>query len=179
MCNEAKEVIRLDRKLKYQANIFNLYEDTVIANGYREKYDFIHHDGAAAVLAVCEDERIMMVRQYRNALNRFTLELPAGKRDRSDEPTIETAKRELEEETGFASDDLEYLMSINTTVAFCDEKIDIYIARNLKKTKPHPDRDEAIEVRSYELNELESMIFQGKLTDAKTVAAILGYVQKK
>lgn len=177
--NKARLVERLNRKLKYHGHIFTLYEDSVVANGYEEKYDFIHHDGAAAVLPVRDDGRIIMVRQYRNALDRFTLEIPAGKRDTIEEPTISTARRELEEEAGYTSDDLEYLMTINTTVAFCDEKIDIYIAKNLRKTTPHPDRDETIDVLDCELEELIELIFSGKMTDAKTIAAILGYARKK
>ena len=67
-----------------------------------------------------------MVRQYRNALNRYTLEIPAGKLDDPKEPKIECAYRELEEETGFKTEKLEYLISVNTTVAFCDEAIDYF-----------------------------------------------------
>ena len=70
-----------------------------------------------------KDGKILMVRQYRNALDRFTLEIPAGKLDAPDEPKIECAARELEEETGFRSENLEFLMTVNTTVAFCDERI--------------------------------------------------------
>lgn len=178
MDSGAKPVVRLKRELKYRANIFNLYEDRVVANGHEEKYDFIHHVGAAAALPVNEDGKIVMVRQYRNALDRFTLEIPAGKRDTPDELTVATAKRELEEETGFTSDELEFLMTINTTVAFCDEKIDIYVARKLVRSVPHPDEDETFDIRFYDLMELKNMILSGRLTDAKTVAAILGYVQK-
>ena len=66
-------VIRLDRQLKYEGNILKIYEDVVLANGHKAHWDFIHHDGAAAVLPVADDGRILMVRQYRNALDRFTL----------------------------------------------------------------------------------------------------------
>ena len=120
-------VIRLDRQLKYEGNILKIYEDVVLANGHKAHWDFIHHDGAAAVLPVADDGRILMVRQYRNALDRFTLEIPAGKLDDPNEPKIQCAYRELEEETGFRVDQLEYLMSLNTTVAFCDEAIDILL----------------------------------------------------
>ena len=94
-------VIRLDRKLKYQGTILKIYEDTVMANGHEAHWDFIHHDGAAAVVPVMDDGKILMVRQYRNALDRYTLEIPAGKLDEPGEPTLECASRELEEETGY------------------------------------------------------------------------------
>lgn len=171
-------VVRLDRKLKYQGTILKIYEDTVIANGHEAHWDFIHHDGAAAVLPVTDDGKILMVRQYRNALDRETLEIPAGKLDEPDEPKINCAYRELEEETGFRTEDMEYLISVNTTVAFCDEAIDIFIARNLIPSHQHLDEDEVIEVEAWEVDDLLDQIFQGKITDAKTIAAITAYAVK-
>ena len=131
-----------ETRLKYQGTILKMYEDTVEVNGHQAKWDFIHHDGAAAVLPVTEDGKILMVRQYRNALDRYTLEIPAGKLDSPDEAKIDCAYRELEEETGYRCDHLEYLMSVNTTIAFCDEALDIFLARDLKKTHQHLDPDE-------------------------------------
>ena len=174
----ADSVVRLDRQLRYQGTILKIYEDTVIANGHKAYWDFIHHDGAAAVLPVTEDGKILMVRQYRNALDRETLEIPAGKLDAPDEPKITCAYRELEEETGFRSDNLEYLISINTTVAFCDEAIDIFVARNLIPSHQHLDEDEVIDVEAWELKDLLELIYAGKMTDAKTVAAITAYAVK-
>ncbi len=174
----AGKVIRADRKLKYQGTILKIYEDTVIANGHEAHWDFIHHDGAAAVLPVAEDGRILMVRQYRNALDRETLEIPAGKLDSPEEPKIECAYRELEEETGYRSEHLEYLLSVNTTVAFCDEAIDIFVAKDLIPSHQHLDEDEYIEVERWELSDLLRLIYEGKMTDGKTVAAITTYAVK-
>ena len=101
---ESVPVKRLKRELKYQGTILKMYEDTVEVNGHQAKWDFIHHDGAAAVLPVTEDGKILMVRQYRNALDRYTLEIPAGKLDSPDEAKIDCAYRELEEETGYRCD---------------------------------------------------------------------------
>ena len=172
------KVVRLKRELKYQGTILKIYEDTVLANGHEAHWDFIHHDGAAAVVPVTDDGKILMVRQYRNALNRETLEIPAGKLDAPDEPKIECAYRELEEETGYRTEKLEYLMSLNTTVAFCDEAIDIFVARNLIPSHQHLDEDEYIEVEALELKDLMQLIYDGKMTDAKTVAAISTYAIK-
>ena len=174
----ADSVIRLNRELKYQGTILKIYQDTVLANGHEVHWDFIHHDGAAAVLPVADDGTILMVRQYRNALNRETLEIPAGKLDAPDEPKIECAYRELEEETGFRTEKLEYLISVNTTVAFCDEAIDIFVARNLIPSHQHLDEDEVIEVEPWELKDLLDLIYSGKITDGKTVAAITAYAVK-
>lgn len=171
-------VIRLDRQLKYTGTILKIYEDTVMANGHEAHWDFIHHDGAAAVVAVDDEGYLLMVRQYRNALDRETLEIPAGKLDAPGEPKIECAYRELEEETGYRCEHLEYLMSMNTTVAFCDEFIDIFVARNLIPSKQNLDEDEVIHVERWKLEDLLELIYSGKMTDAKTTAAILAYARK-
>lgn len=180
--NEADKKIppvkRLDRQLKYEGTILKIYEDTVEANGHEAHWDFIHHDGAAAVVAVNDDGRLLMVRQYRNALDRETLEIPAGKLDAPGEPKIECAYRELEEETGYRCENLEYLMSLNTTVAFCDEAIDIFVARNLIPSRQHLDEDEVINVEAWSVEDLEELIFSGKLTDGKTIAGITAYARK-
>lgn len=176
--NVVEPVQRLDRQLKYTGTILKIYQDTVVANGHEAQWDFIHHDGAAAVIPVTDEGKILMVRQYRNALNRETLEIPAGKVDDPDEPRIQCAYRELEEETGYRCDKLEFLMRMNTTVAFCDEAIDIFVARNLISSHQHLDEDEVVYVEEWDLKDLEEMIYAGKLTDAKTTAAILAYARK-
>ncbi len=176
--NGKPPVVRIGRELKYQGTILKIYEDRVISNGHECRWDFIHHDGAAAVIPVTEEGKILMVRQYRNALDRFTLEIPAGKLDSPDEPTLDCAARELEEETGYWAESMEFLISVNTTIAFCDEHIDIYLARDLKPSHQHLDEDEVIQVEEWELKDLEEMIFSGKITDAKTMAAILAYARK-
>ena len=176
--NEGMPVVRLDRQLKYQGNILKMYEDTVLANGHEAHWDFIHHDGAAAVIPVMDDGKILMVKQYRNALERDTLEIPAGKLDDPDEEGIVCASRELKEETGYSSDDLEWLLTIRTTVAFCDERIEVFVARNLIPGEQHLDEDEFVDVKAYKLEELKEMIFEGKIQDSKTMAAILAYESK-
>ena len=176
--NGKPPVVRIGRELKYQGTILKIYEDRVISNGHECRWDFIHHDGAAAVIPVTEEGKILMVRQYRNALDRFTLEIPAGKLDSPDESTLDCAARELEEETGYRAESMEFLISVNTTIAFCDEHIDIYLARDLKPSHQHLDEDEVIQVEEWELKDLEEMIFSGKITDAKTMAAILAYARK-
>lgn len=181
MENEKKEmtpVKLLHREQAYKGIILTVYKDRVLANGHEDDWDFIHHDGAAAVVAVRDDGKLLMVRQYRHALGRFTLEIPAGKLDAPGEPKIECAYRELEEETGFRCDKLEYLLSLNTTVAFCDEAIDIFLARNLIPSHQHLDPDEEINVEAWDLEDLKQLIYEGKMTDGKTVAAIMTYAAK-
>ena len=174
-----EEFKRISRDLVAKGAIIDYYQDTMqIPNGNIAKWDLIDHKGAAAVVAVREDGKLLMVRQYRNALDRYTLEIPAGKLDSPDEAKIDCAYRELEEETGYRCDHLEYLMSVNTTIAFCDEALDIFLARDLKKTHQHLDPDEEIEIEAWELSDLLKRIYAGELTDGKTVSAILSYACK-
>lgn len=172
----SEEVRRVKRELAYKGTVLNVYKDYMeFANGNTAEWDYIHHDGAAAVVPVMDDGRILMVRQYRNALERYTIELPAGKLDDPDEKGIVCASRELEEETGYRSENLEWLITLRTTVAFCNEKIEIFIARNLIPSRQHLDEDEYIDVKAYTLEELKGMIYSGKIEDSKTVSAILAY----
>lgn len=174
-----EEIRRIDRELVYKGHIIDMYKDTVqIPNGNVAEWDFIGHKGAAAVIPVTNDGKILMVRQYRNALDRYTVEIPAGGLENKDEPMIKCAARELEEETGYQSDNLEFLLSLRTTVAFCNEKIEVFLARNLKKTEQHLDEDEYIDVVPYDVEELIDMIYAGKIEDSKTVAAVLAYYAK-
>lgn len=174
-----KPSIRLKRELVQKGVIIDVYKDTIQTPESRiVHYDFIGHKGAAAVVAVRNDHKILMVKQYRNAIDSFTLELPAGGKDGIDEPTIICATRELEEETGYKSDNLEFLIGLNTAVAFCNEKIDIYVARDLLPSRQNLDQDEYIDVEAYSLDELVKFILSGKIIDAKTIAGLLAYKEK-
>lgn len=175
---KAEELKRLDRKLIHKGTIIEYYRDTIaIPNGNVDEYDFIGHKGAAAVVPVTEDGKILMVRQWRNALDRFTLEIPAGGLNPG-ESMKEAAARELEEETGYRSDELSLLITVRTTVAFCNEKIEIYLARNLMPTCQHLDEDEFIDVKAYDVEELCAMIYAGQIEDSKTISAIMSYQNK-
>ena len=171
---------RIKRELMYQGSIVDVYRDTMeLADGNTEEWDYVaHRKGAAAVLPVREDGKIILVRQYRNALERETLEIPAGCRDSLNEDTKICAARELEEETGYKGGKIEFLLSLRTTVAFCNESIDVYLATELTPGKQHLDEAEEIQVEAYSVEELCDMIYAGKIQDSKTVAAILAYSNK-
>lgn len=172
-----EQMKRIKRELAYKGTILDIYKDTMeFENGKTEEWDFVSHRmGAAAVLPVMDDGRIIMVRQYRNALERETLEIPAGCRDFVGEDTALCAARELEEETGYRCANIEFLLSLRTTVAFCDEFIDIYLATGLQPGEQHLDEAESIDVEYYTVEELCQMIYEGKMQDSKTVSAILAY----
>lgn len=177
--NMAEQFKRLSRDLVAKGHIIDYYQDTIqVPNGNIVKWDFIGHKGAAAVVPVTAEGKILMVRQYRNALDRETLEVPAGGLNGAEEPTRTAAARELEEETGYRSEDIDFLISIRTTVAFCNEKIDIYVAHNLIPSRQHLDEDEFINVEEYSVEELTDLIYTGKIQDSKTICAILAYARK-
>ena len=98
--------------------------------------------------------------------------------DSADEPGISCASRELEEETGYRSENLEWLINLRTTVAFCNEKIEVFVAKNLIPSKQHLDEDEFIALGAYTMEELKEKIYSGEIEDAKTVSALLAYEVK-
>lgn len=172
----SEEIRRIKRELLYKGAVLDVYCDYMeFENGNTAKWDYIHHIGAAAVVPVLDDGRILMVKQYRNALDRYTLEIPAGKLDEAGEPGIECATRELQEETGYRSNDLEWLITLRTTVAFCNERIEIFVARNLIVSEQCLDEDEYIDVKAYTMEQLKEKIYTGKIEDSKTVSALLAY----
>ena len=109
---------------------------------------------------------------------RFTLELPAGALDAAGEPGGVCSARELEEETGYRAGRLEWLITLRTTVALCNERIEIYVASELVPHKQHLDPNEFVNVEIHTLEELKEMIFTGQIEDSKTVAALLAYEAK-
>ena len=175
----SEQIKRLKRELKFKGTILEFYQDTMEIDGdHTVVWDFIKHKGAAAVVPVTEDGKILMVRQYRNALERYTLEIPAGALDAEDEPGLTCASRELEEETGYRSEHLEWLITLRTTVAFCNERIEVYVAKDLIPSRQHLDEDEFIDLKAYSLDELKEKIFSGEIEDAKTVASLMAYAVK-
>lgn len=171
--------VRTDRKLQYKGAIIDIYKDYITTpEGNHAEWDFIGHKGAAAVLPVMDDGSILMVRQWRNAIDRFALEIPAGGKEGIDEPTSICAARELEEETGYRSDDIEFLQTIIPAIAYSEETIDIYIARKLHLSKQNLDPDEYINVERYTIEELVAKVISNELKDSKTVAAIMTYYCK-
>lgn len=175
----SEHIKRLNRELKFKGKIIDFYQDTMEIDGdHTVVWDFIKHKGAAAVVPVTGDGKILMVRQYRNALERYTLEIPAGALDAEDEPGLTCASRELEEETGYRSEHLEWLITLRTTVAFCNERIEVYVAKDLIPSRQHLDEDEFIDLKAYSLDELKEKIFSGEIEDAKTVASLMAYAVK-
>ena len=169
----------LKRNTIHNGVVIDYYQDEILLpNGNKGLWDIVDHKGAAAVLPVLENGNLLMVRQYRYALGRYTIEIPAGGLNSREEPMIEAAARELQEETGYTAGKLEFLMMCNTTVAFCNEKIGIYLATDLTPGEQHLDEDEFVTYEEHSLEELCEKIYAGEITDGKTVCAILTYKSK-
>ena len=175
-----ESIRRVDRKLIHHGHIFDYYEDTMeTSEGHRHLWDTIVHNGAAAVVAVRDDGKILLVRQYRNPVERMTLELPAGKRDSKEESTYDCIVRELEEETGYRAKEITLLLKFTSAIAYSTEVIDIYLAKGLSRTEAHPDEDEFIDVEAYTPEELKKMIFDCQIWDSKTIAGVMAYIVKE
>lgn len=174
------EIKRINRELITKGAIIDYYHDTMeFPNGNHEVWDLIDHKGAAAMMAVRADGKVLMVRQYRNALERETWEIPAGGLNGREEPTRDAAIRELREETGYEAGEVELLTSIYTTVAFCNEKIDIYLATGLSKQGEQDlDENEYVNVKAFDIEELVDMVYTCRIQDSKTICAIMMYYNK-
>ena len=157
----------------FKGRVFNIDRLRVrLPDGAEADRDVVRHPGAVAIVALTDDGRICLVRQYRSALGRVTVEIPAGKLDPGEDP-LDCAKRELHEETGFRAGRIRFLTSIVTTCGFCDEIIHIYLATKLEFDAPDPDDDEFVNVDLVPLHELIDAVLDGKIEDAKTVVGAL------
>lgn len=163
----------LTEDVAWTGRIFNVDRLRVeLPDGRVAIRDVVRHPGAVAVVALTEDGRICLVRQYRTALGRVTVEIPAGKLAPGEDP-LECATRELLEETGMSAEKVAFLTTIATSDGFCDELIHIYMATGLTFSRSDPDADEFINVDLVPLEELVDAVLDGRIEDAKTVVGAL------
>lgn len=144
-----------------------------LPNGQRAKRECARHIGASAVIPVDNEGNAWLVKQYRACVDRVLLEIPAGKLDYKEEDRLKAAKRELREETGLTAGSWTHLTDIFTTPGFSDEKISLYLARDLHAGLSHPDDDEFLNLVKLPLHEVVAQIMRGEITDAKTICAAL------
>lgn len=170
------ELRRLQRDVLYRGRVFDLIVDQVeYPSGNKSVREIAHHPGGAVVVPILDDGRVILVRQLRYPLERYILELPAGKLSAGEDP-MAAARRELEEETGWSAQNLEKLTSIYTTPGFCDEELHIYLGTDLKETGTGHKREEGefgMTVEMPSLREAMSMIERGELQDSKTIIGLL------
>ncbi len=164
---------RLGEKEVYRGRILRLSLETVrLPNGGVCELEMVRHPGAAAVVPVDGEGRVLLVRQYRHATAGWILEIPAGKLDHGETPEA-CASREVEEETGFRPGALVPLGWIWTTPGFTDEKIWLFLARELTSGKQDLQSDEVLSVERLPLRGAVAMAMSGEITDAKSVCALL------
>lgn len=150
-----------------------------LPDGARADRDIVTHNGAAAIVPVDKALRVPMVRQYRAAVGRATLEIPAGKLDSPGEDPLACARRELREETGMLAGRMLPLMSVYSTPGFCTERLHIFLALDLAPSGGQElDEDEFLDVEWHPLRDLVRMALNGDLVDMKTVAAVLAADQR-
>lgn len=163
---------KLSSEMKFDGKLIKVTYDIADVNGKEAWREVVHHPGASAVVAIDEENRIIMEKQFRYALNDYLLEIPAGKLD-AGEDSLVCAKRELEEETGIIASEWISLGTIATSPGFCNEVIHLYVAKGLSKGQIHWDEDEYVEVERYTFDELLQCINDEKIKDSKTLSALL------
>src|ERR1700723_1037372 len=157
---------------KFKNKLFTVTEDHAIdPDGFEIKRAIVHHRGSAVMMPVDDRKRVLLVRQYRLPAQRFLWELPAGSVDPGEKP-LQTAKRELKEETGYRAKKWTRLTSFFPSPGFLTEKMTIFLATGLTAGEATPMGDERIETRWFKSKEIEAAIEAGEILDAKTM---LGY----
>ena len=166
--------VTVQKDVKYQGGIFTVEHHVVsLPNGKQSTRDIVLHNGAVAVLVVHEG-KILLVRQYRKAIEAHTLEIPAGKLDHDGESPLEAAKRELEEETKLSANEWRKVVDLVPTPGYCNEKIHLYEAKgihHLENAAPL-DEDEFVSIEWIPVEEVIQKIHHGEITDAKTIIAV-------
>lgn len=157
----------------YDGDLLHVKKDEVkLPNGRKAYREWITHPGASAVIPYTADGKIILVKQYRYPIGQVTVEIPAGKLDKGEDPLI-CAQRELSEETGYSAQKYSKLFTLATTVGFSNEHIHTYLAEDLLRGKMHPDPDEFLHLLTIPLAKAIEMVYNGEIIDAKSVAAIL------
>jgi ADP-ribose pyrophosphatase len=166
----------LSSKILFEGKHFSFKTDVVeLPNGIRTVRDTVDHPGAVAVIPILPDGRIVLVRQYRYAVRRDLLEIPAGTLEKGENP-YDCAVRELREETGYEAINMEMLMSCYVAPGYSSELIHFYLASVLRKGESNLELDEAITVEKFEFKQVLKMIKENTIVDAKTIVGMLAYL---
>jgi ADP-ribose pyrophosphatase len=168
----------LSRRVAFRGPVFSVTSESVREpNGITARRDVVRHPGSVVILAVDDKQRVLLERQYRYAAAEYLWELPAGRIDRRERP-LAAAKRELKEETGYTARRWRRLLFYYASAGFLDETMAVYLAEGLKRGEAQPEADESIRTRFFPLRQLARMAASGKLTDGKTISAVLVYAAR-
>jgi ADP-ribose pyrophosphatase len=165
---------RLSGELVFDGKLLKVHRDTVrLPDGSQGTREYIRHPGAVAVVPLFDDRTVLLERQFRYPHGREFIEVPAGKNE-PNEPHLDTARRELLEETGYTAQEWTRLGVIHTAIAYTDEAIELFLAKKLKKERAAQlDAGEFVETLIVPFDEAIAMVRTGRITDSKSVAALL------
>lgn len=162
----------ISQKTIYDGAVIRVNVETVeLPNGKQAMRELVHHRGAVGILAITPANKIVLVSQYRKALDKTILEIPAGKLEEGEKP-LESAYRELQEETGYTTSTMQQITKFYTSPGFADELIYLFKAGDLKKGKANLDEDEFVDTVELSLFEVAELTRKGAINDAKTLIAI-------
>ena len=174
MCDAQLTEKLLSKQVVFPGKIIRLEHWQVeLPNGEQALREVACHPGASAIVALDEEDRVILVRQHRIAVGRLTLEIPAGKLDGPDEDPFLCAQRELSEETGLSAENWRKLTVLETTPGFCNERIHLYLATGLSQHASHPDADEFVAVTRMPLRDAVARVMDGTFRDGKTALGIM------
>ncbi|MBN2395051.1 MAG: NUDIX hydrolase [Candidatus Atribacteria bacterium] len=162
----------------YKGRVIQLRKDEVtLPNGRKSTREIIEHPGAVVILAQNNQKKLLMVRQFRKAVEDTLIELPAGTLE-PPEQVLDCARRELEEETGYQAKSWKKIFNFYSAPGFCNENLTLYFAQELNQTKTNTDQDEFIEVLELNKEEILLLLQQDKIRDAKTLIGILWWLSQ-
>lgn len=170
---------RIDSETVFDGRLLHVNRDTIeFADGGRSTREYIHHNGAVGIVALTDDGRVCIERQFRYPLGKVITEIPAGKLDSPDEDRLHAAQRELREETGITADNWEYLGSCYTAAAYTDEYLTLYLATGLHFGKQELDSGEFLNFSFVPLKDVIDSVMRDEIPDGKTEIAILKTAKK-
>ena len=162
----------IDSKIVYEGPVFNIRKHRVRTVNGEEVRDIVEHIGGSLLVAITNDGKVLMERQYRKAFECALLELPAGRTDPGEIPEV-TAARELREETGYSAGSIRHMLTFYPTCGYSNETLHIFICRDLTPGETEWDDSECIELLEFEPDELIDMIMRNEIKDAKTIIGLL------
>ena len=155
----------------YEGKIINLKKQKVTVKSGTSYREIIEHNGGAVIIAITQDKKMVMIRQFRKPADKVMFEVPAGKIDPGEDP-MDAAKRELKEETGYTAGSVRYLTKFYPTVGYSQELLYLYLMEDLTPGETDFDENEAIDMEEWSIEDLHEMVIKGEIDDAKTIIAI-------
>ena len=162
----------LTTRLVYDGRLLKVREDTVrLPDGATARREYVQHPGAVMIVPLLDDDTVLLERQFRYAPRRHFFELPAGRIESGEDP-LRTAQRELVEECGYQAAEWRHLASLDASIGYSDERIELYLARNLSYVGAALDQGEFLEVSAVKLDEALEWVRSGRITDVKTAVGL-------